>query len=66
MHGLTRYDGLEVRQSSKPQNRRALFAVELYLTVHKSFDFVSTLLNIFIVVARAIPIGRSLNYTKIQ
>jgi hypothetical protein len=66
MHGLTRYDGLEARQTSKPQNRRSLFDVELYLTVHKSFDFVSTSLNIFIVVARVIPIERSLNYTKIQ
>jgi hypothetical protein len=39
-----RYDGLEARQTSKPQNRRLLFDVELYLTVHKSF--VSTSLNI--------------------
>jgi hypothetical protein len=57
-------DGVEARQTSKPQNRRSLFDVKLYLTVHKSF--VSTLLNTFIVVARAIPIGRLLNYTKIQ
>jgi hypothetical protein len=35
---------LEARQTSKLQNRRALFDVELYLTVHKSF--VSTSLNI--------------------
>jgi hypothetical protein len=66
LHGVSRYDGLEAQQTSKPQNWRALFDVELYLTVQKSFDFVSTWLNIFIVVARAIPIGRSLNYTKIQ
>jgi hypothetical protein len=32
------------RETSKPQNRRHLFDVELYLTVHKSF--VSTSLNI--------------------
>jgi hypothetical protein len=44
-HSLSRYDGLhEVRQTSKLQNKRALFDVELYLTVHKSF--VSTSLNI--------------------
>ena len=43
-HILSRYDGLEARQSSKLQNRRHLFDVELYLTVHKSF--VSTSLNI--------------------
>ena len=33
----SRYDGLETRQTSKPQNRRSLFDVELYLSVHKSF-----------------------------
>jgi hypothetical protein len=44
VHSLSRYDGLEARQTSKPQNRRPLFDVELYLTVHKSF--VSTSLNI--------------------
>jgi hypothetical protein len=43
-HGLSRYDGQEARPNSKPQNRRALFDVELYLTVQKSF--VSTSLNI--------------------
>jgi hypothetical protein len=37
-------DGLEARQTSKLQNRRPLFDVELYLTVHKFF--VSTSLNI--------------------
>jgi hypothetical protein len=42
-HSLSRYHGLEARQTSKPQNRRPLFDVELYLTVHKSF--VSTSLN---------------------
>jgi hypothetical protein len=36
-HSLSRYDGLEARQTSKPQNRRPLFDVELYLSVHKSF-----------------------------
>jgi hypothetical protein len=35
---------LEAWKTSKPQNRRALFDVELYLTVHKSF--VSTSLDI--------------------
>jgi hypothetical protein len=30
-HSLLRYDGLEARQSSKPQNRKTLFDVELYL-----------------------------------
>jgi hypothetical protein len=44
VHSLSRYDGLEAWQNSKPQNRRALFDVGLYLTVHKSL--VSTLLNI--------------------
>ena len=44
VHSLSRYDGLEGRQTSKAQNRRPLFDVELYLTVHKSF--VSTSLNI--------------------
>jgi hypothetical protein len=44
VHSLSRYDDLEAWQTSKPQNRRALFDVELYLTVHKSF--VSTSLNI--------------------
>ena len=44
VHSLSRYDGLEARQTSKLQNRRALVDVELYLTVHKSF--VSTSLNI--------------------
>jgi hypothetical protein len=44
VHSLSRYDGLEARQTSKSQNRRPLFDVELYLTVHKSF--VSTSLNI--------------------
>jgi hypothetical protein len=39
-----RYVGLKSRQTSKPQNRRALFDVELYLTMHKSF--VSTSFNI--------------------
>jgi hypothetical protein len=38
MHpNLSRYNDLEARQTSKPQNRRPLFDVELYLTVHKSF-----------------------------
>jgi hypothetical protein len=37
----SRYDGLKTQ---KLKNRRALFDVELYLTVHKSF--VSTSLNI--------------------
>jgi hypothetical protein len=41
---LSRYDSLEARQSSKLQNRRPLFDVELYLTLHKSF--VATSLNI--------------------
>jgi hypothetical protein len=41
---LSRYDALETWQTSKPQNRRALFDVELYFAVHKSF--VSTSLNI--------------------
>jgi hypothetical protein len=41
---LSRYDALEAWQTSKPQDRRPLFDVELYLTVHKSF--VSTSLNI--------------------
>jgi hypothetical protein len=41
---LSRYDSLEARQTSKPQNRRPLFDVELYLAVHKSF--VATSLNI--------------------
>jgi hypothetical protein len=66
-HSLLRYDGQESRQTSKPQNSRLLFDVELYFTVHKSF--VSTSLNIFIVVARfilVIPIGQLLHYTKIQ
>jgi hypothetical protein len=44
VHSLSRYDGLEAWQTSKSQNRRPLFDVELYLTVHKSF--VSTSLNI--------------------
>jgi hypothetical protein len=44
VHSLSRYDGLEARQTSKSQNRRPLFDVELYLTVHKSF--VSTSFNI--------------------
>ena len=44
VHSLSRYDDVEARQTSKSQNRRALFDVELYLTVHKSF--VSTSLNI--------------------
>ena len=44
VHSLSRYDGLEAWQTSKLQNRRPLFDVELYLTVHKSF--VSTSLNI--------------------
>jgi hypothetical protein len=48
LHGVSRYVGLEARQTSKPQNRRPLFDVELYLTVHKYFDFVSISLNIFI------------------
>ena len=34
MLNLSRYDGLEYRQTSKLQNRRPLFDVELYLTVH--------------------------------
>jgi hypothetical protein len=58
VHSLSRYDGLEAWQTSKPQNRRPLFDVELYLTVHESF--VSTLLIFFFVVARfisAIPNG---------
>jgi hypothetical protein len=58
--------GLEASQTSKPQNRRPLFDVELYLTVHKSF--VSTSLNIMIVVAHftsAIPIGRLLHYKTV-
>jgi hypothetical protein len=42
IHNLSRYDGLEARQTS--QNRRPLFDVELYLTAHKSL--VSTSLNI--------------------
>jgi hypothetical protein len=42
-HTLSRYDALEARQTSKPHNRRALFDVELYLTMYKSF--VSTSLN---------------------
>jgi hypothetical protein len=33
-HSLSRYDDLESRQTSKPQNRKPLFDVELYLTVH--------------------------------
>ena len=37
-------NGLEAWKTSKPQSRRPLFDVELYLTVHKSF--VSTSLNI--------------------
>jgi hypothetical protein len=44
VHSLSRYDGLEAWHTSKSQNRRALFDVELYLTVHKSF--ISTSLNI--------------------
>jgi hypothetical protein len=36
-HTLSRYDGQEVWETSKLQNRRPLFDVELYLTVHKSF-----------------------------
>ena len=44
VHSLSRYDGLEAWQTSKLQNRRPLFDVELYLTVHKSF--ISTSLNI--------------------
>jgi hypothetical protein len=40
-HSLSRYDGLlEARQTSKPQNRRPLFDVGLYLTVHKSLNFI--------------------------
>jgi hypothetical protein len=46
VHSLSKYNGLVARQTSKSQNRRALFDVELYLTVHKSFGFVSTSLNI--------------------
>ena len=38
------WNGLEARQTSKLQNRRPLFDVELYLTVHKAY--VSTSLNI--------------------
>jgi hypothetical protein len=67
VHSLPRYDGLEAWQTSKSQNRRSLFDVELYLTVHKSF--VSTSLNIihrgctrFI---SAILIERLLQYMKI-
>jgi hypothetical protein len=41
---LLRYDGLEARQTSKPQNRRHLFDVELHLIVQKFF--VTTSLNI--------------------
>jgi hypothetical protein len=44
VHSLSKYNCLVARQTSKSQNRRALFDVELYLTVHKSF--VSTSLNI--------------------
>jgi hypothetical protein len=33
--------GLEAWQTSKLQNRRPLFDVELYLTVHKSFVLIS-------------------------
>jgi hypothetical protein len=36
-----RYDGLEAWQTSKPQNIRPLFDVELYLNVHKSFVSIS-------------------------
>jgi hypothetical protein len=35
------HDGLKARRTLKPQNRRALFHVELYLTVHKSFFSIS-------------------------
>ena len=34
VYSLSRYGGPEARQTSKPQNRRPLFDVELYLTVH--------------------------------
>jgi hypothetical protein len=43
-HSQSKYDALEARQASKLQNRRPLFDVELYLTVHKSF--ISTSVNI--------------------
>jgi hypothetical protein len=37
VQNLSRCDGLEARQTSKPQNRGLLFDVELYLTVfHRS------------------------------
>ena len=37
-HGVSRSGGLQARQTSKLQNKKALFHVELlYLTVHKSF-----------------------------
>ena len=49
--------GLKARLTSELQNRRPLFDVELYLTVHKSF--VSTSLNIINRGCKisAIPIG---------
>jgi hypothetical protein len=56
---------MEARQTSKPaQNRRPLFDVELYLTVHKSF--VSTSLNIIVAahLISAILIGRLPNYIR--
>ena len=65
-HSLSRFDGLEAWKTSKLQNRRPLFDVELYLTVHKAF--VSISLNI---IHRGrtfhfnyIPIGRLLDYKK--
>jgi hypothetical protein len=64
-HNLSRYDGLETRQTSKPQDRRPLFDVELYLTVHKSF--VSTSLSIIhrgCTFHLRYPIGPLLNYTN--
>jgi hypothetical protein len=35
---MSRYDDLEARQTSKPQNRRPLFDAELHLTVNKSYE----------------------------
>jgi hypothetical protein len=44
---LSRYNGLEAWKTSKPQNSRPLFDVELYLTVHKSFVSTSLRGNFF-------------------
>jgi hypothetical protein len=55
VHSLSRYDGLEAWQTSKSQNRRPLFDVEL--VPHRAqiicLNFISA-------------IGRLLHYTKIQ